>query len=269
VRRLLRRRSESIASGADIPPATVQDAPRRQLSPEEFEALVPVAQEPQAHVVYHGRFEGLWTDRADAALVIERRRRAGQLKIADVELLEHWIEHGYVILRGAVASDVCEDVKADLRRAFENGDPRLHAIKPGEHFGTPLEPGTLQARMRVNDIYVYYEPARRALFAEPIVRFLHIVMSGSPTLLQSLTFEQGSQQGVHRDTAYVVDPPLALAASWIVLEDVKPGSGELTYYDGSHRMGDHPLQRQVQVLASRPRRHRATRRLPPEPDRRL
>ena len=45
---------------------------------------------------------------------------------------------------------------------------------------------------------------------------------------------------MHRDTAYVVvDPPLALAACWIALEDVRPGSGELMYYDGSHRMDDH------------------------------
>lgn len=241
MRNLLRRRSDPVTPAAEALP-TVIEAPlrRQQLTPQEFEALVPVAQEPQAQVGYRGRFEGLWTDRADARRVIERRTRAGQLTDADVELLEHWIEHGYVIVRGAVAPDVCEDVKADLRRAFENGDPRLHAIKPGEHFGTPLEPGTLQAKMRVNDIYVYYESARRALFAEGIARFLYIVMSGSPTLLQSLTFEQGSQQGVHRDTAYVVvDPPLALAASWIALEDVQPGSGELMYYGGSHRMDDY------------------------------
>ncbi len=213
---------------------------RRQLTLDEVEALLPVAQEPRAQVGYRGRFEGLWTDRADAARVIERRVRAGQLTGIDVELIEHWIEHGYVILPNAVAPETCDAVTADLRRAFEHGDPRLQALRPREHVGTPLEPGTLQAKMRVNDIHVYYESARRALFADPIVHFLRLVMSGDPTLLQSLTFEQGSQQEVHRDTAYVVvDPPLALAACWIALEDVQPGSGELMYYDGSHRMDDH------------------------------
>ena len=33
-------------------------------------------------------------------------------------------------------------------------------------------------------------------------------------------------------------PRLALAASWTALEDIKPGSGELTYFDGSHRLPD-------------------------------
>jgi ectoine hydroxylase-related dioxygenase (phytanoyl-CoA dioxygenase family) len=93
--------------------------------------------------------------------------------------------------------------------------------------------------MRVNDIYVYYESARRALFADPILHFLRLIFSGNPTLLQSLTFDKGSQQGIHQDTTYVViDPPLALAASWIALEDVQPGAGELVYYDGSHRLKD-------------------------------
>ena len=49
----------------------------------------------------------------------------------------------------------------------------------------------------------------------------------------------GTEQGYHQDTAYVVvDPPLALAASWIALEDIQPGSGELTYFEGSHQLPD-------------------------------
>ena len=91
--------------------------------------------------------------------------------------------------------------------------------------------------MRVNDIYVYFESARRALFSAPILHFLSLIFDAAPMLLQSLTFDSGSRQGYHRDTAYVVvDPPLALAASWIALEDVQPGSGELTYYEGSHHL---------------------------------
>jgi phytanoyl-CoA hydroxylase len=55
-------------------------------------------------------------------------------------------------------------------------------------------------------------------------------------LFQSLSFDKGSQQGLHRDTAYVVvDRPLELAACWIALEDIKSGSGELVYVPGSHR----------------------------------
>jgi hypothetical protein len=227
------------SNGVGLAPPVVRDRPRPQLSVEDLDALLPTAQQPHVQVAARGHFEGLWTDRVDAQQVIERRWRAGQLQAADVERLEHWVEHGYVVMPGVIPAEDCEAIKADLRRAFEHGDERLHVLKPGEHFGVPLQPGTPQTGMRVNDIYVYYESARRVLFAEPIVRFLRLIFSGNPTLLQSLTFEKGSQQGIHQDTAYVViDPPGALAASWVALEDVQPGSGELVYYDGSHRLDD-------------------------------
>lgn len=63
------------------------------------------------------------------------------------------------------------------------------------------------------------------------------VFDEEPLLFQSLTFERGSQQGFHQDTAYVVvSQPRQLAASWIALEDVTIGTGELMYIPGSHRI---------------------------------
>jgi hypothetical protein len=199
--------------------------------------MLPRAKGAHAEVAFRSEFEGLWTDRVDVEAVIDRRCRAGQLTDRDLALLSRWLHDGYVILEGAVPIEVCEAVKADLREAFDHGDPRLHVLAPGDHFGRPLEPRTDMHSMRVNDIYVHYESGRRALFAEPVLHFLRLIFDASPLLLQSLSFESGSGQGYHRDTAYVVvDPPLALAASWLALEDVQPGSGELTYYEGSHRV---------------------------------
>ncbi len=79
-----------------------------------------------------------------------------------------------------------------------------------------------------------------ALFASPrLFNFLKLIFEDIPHLFQSLSFDTGSQQGLHQDTAYVVvEEPLKLAACWIALEDVKPGSGELMYAPGSHRMAD-------------------------------
>ena len=87
------------------------------------------------------------------------------------------------------------------------------------------------------DAYVFYESARAALFSDAIVRFLRIVFDDAPMLFQSLTFEKGSQQALHQDTEFVVTAsPLEFAASWTALEDIRPGSGELMYLDGSHRL---------------------------------
>ncbi len=63
------------------------------------------------------------------------------------------------------------------------------------------------------------------------------------TAFQSLHFEGGSNLvTMHQDTAYVVvdEQPLHLVASWIALEDVQPGSGELVYFAGGHRLPDFP-----------------------------
>jgi phytanoyl-CoA hydroxylase len=220
--------------------AAVEDPQReRQLTQEELDSLLPRAQFERASAEYRGQFEGLWTDRRDVTEVIARRVRSGDLSEADSDLLRHWVEHGYVVLEGAVPPDVCDRLQDDLSRAFANGDDRLRVLKPGEHFGEPLQAGTDMRGMRVNDVYVHFESAREALFADRIVQFLRLVFDSSPMLLQSLSFESGSGQGVHQDTAYVViDPPLALAASWIALEDIQEGSGELVYYDGSHRLPD-------------------------------
>ncbi|HEX5754721.1 MAG TPA: phytanoyl-CoA dioxygenase family protein [Archangium sp.] len=57
---------------------------------------------------------------------------------------------------------------------------------------------------------------------------------------QSLSFEVGSQQAIHQDTAYVVTAsPLEFAGVWIALEDIQEGSGELSYYEGSHRLPEY------------------------------
>jgi ectoine hydroxylase-related dioxygenase (phytanoyl-CoA dioxygenase family) len=72
------------------------------------------------------------------------------------------------------------------------------------------------------------------------VRFLSAVFEDRPKAFQQLAFWNGSQQAMHKDTAYVkIDTnPLSLAATWLALEDVREGAGELEYYVGSHRAPD-------------------------------
>ena len=54
---------------------------------------------------------------------------------------------------------------------------------------------------------------------------------------QSLFFEYGSQQAIHRDPWFVVThPTYNLVAVWIALEDIHEDSGPLAYVPGSHRL---------------------------------
>lgn len=183
-------------------------------------------------------FGGLWTDRVDA--LDELERRASGLEEIESDRLRSFIENGYVVLERAVPEKIVDTLRSDIDRAWKHGDDHLFMFPPGTQSPQPLRTGTPTERARVVDIYVHYESARRVLFSNVISSFLRLLFERPPMLFQSLSFEKGSQQGMHQDTAYVVcSEPLHLAASWIALEDVSPGSGELMYYEGSHRLPEY------------------------------
>src|SRR5205823_6642744 len=189
---------------------------------------------------YFSRHGGLWIDRRDAEGELGRRLEAGQLSPDDAQLVRTFLRDGYIILPGAVPVEVCDRFEHEISEAWVHGDERLKVQTAGSAGYQALQAGTRTERARVVDSYAYYESAREALFAEPIVRFLHLIFERTPLLFQSLSFDQGSEQGMHQDTAYVVtSSPLELAASWVALEDIHPGSGELMYYVGSHRLPEY------------------------------
>ena len=72
-------------------------------------------------------------------------------------------------------------------------------------------------------------------------RFLEAIFEEKPRAFQQLHFTLGSQQAIHKDTAYVrIDSsPMKMAASWLALEDIQEGTGELEYYAGTHRSPDY------------------------------
>jgi ectoine hydroxylase-related dioxygenase (phytanoyl-CoA dioxygenase family) len=87
---------------------------------------------------------------------------------------------------------------------------------------------------KVLDLHTKLRSSHRLSFAPAILAFPRDAFQDDPVAFQSLYFEYA-----HQDTAFVpVDPPFQLIASWIALEEVLPGSGELFYYPGSHAMGD-------------------------------
>jgi phytanoyl-CoA hydroxylase len=190
---------------------------------------------------YRSDFGGLWTDRSDVSEQIERRLAAGDITAAQAQQLRFWVENGYIVLEGAVPSEAIDRFRDDIARAFEQGDERLLIRTPENPHGYgPLRAGTSPVRARVVDPFAYNDAARDLLFAEPIVDWLRLVFEDDPLLFQSLSYDRGSEQGMHQDTAYVVvSSPLELAASWIALEDIRPGSGELMYYEGSHRLPEY------------------------------
>ena len=169
----------------------------------------------------------------------ERMKRsvaAGSLTPDEARRLADFAAKGYVVWERLIEPKLVDELVSDIR------DIRKH---PG-HFVTTYHKNSLPYRFSgtdfdsyesIFDLYVNLESARRVCFHPTIARFLELLFEARPVAFQQLLFQRSNGHPMHQDTAYVcVDHPLLMAASWIALEDVVPGRGELTYYEGSHRI---------------------------------
>lgn len=181
----------------------------------------------------------LGRDRPDAALA---------------EKVDHFRKYGYVIFERAVSEDLIDAFWSDVERNIAH-NPDLTFSVHGKVFTNAQRADFADAAagviLRIIDIESH-SPLATELMLHPIVaRFLSALYGGhKPTCIQTLTYEQSSEQGAHSDK-FLVSPPTVgpnydrntLAASWIACEDADEANGALIIYPGSHliakkRLGD-------------------------------
>jgi phytanoyl-CoA hydroxylase len=186
------------------------------------------------------RFGGLWPDLPNAADLIEGKLEIGQITERQAEKLTFWMSNGYVILQNAIPAPLADRAALDLERAYAGGFPDLkfecHAIAADHlHWQPELNPHPAKAL----DIHHFSPAVRDLMFAGAITEFLGLIFEAKAFASQTLGFLRGSAQEGHQDSAYVpYTLPRQFAATWIALEDVTIGAGELFYYPGSHRFED-------------------------------
>jgi ectoine hydroxylase-related dioxygenase (phytanoyl-CoA dioxygenase family) len=88
----------------------------------------------------------------------------------------------------------------------------------------------------------YLDDATRRIFRSRRLRALMSHLLGRPARpFAAINFMAGSQQHLHQDMAvFHVYPHDYLVGAWIACEDVRPESGPLVVYTGSHRSGMFP-----------------------------
>ncbi|MEM8499861.1 MAG: phytanoyl-CoA dioxygenase family protein [Pseudomonadota bacterium] len=190
---------------------------------------------------YPSPYGGMWTDRIDFEAELARRARLEGWNPEDLALLDQWRRDGYVILPQAIAPQMIDAYRTELEAITAGKDCSL--LITGAKFAgqrqycrDAVNPND---SIRIIDDYMFNEASRRLLFHPEIVGFLRKVFAAKPLLTQSLNFEYGSAQSYHQDTAFVrMTSPFKLAACWIALEDVQPGSGALKFVPGSHQWTD-------------------------------
>jgi phytanoyl-CoA hydroxylase len=178
----------------------------------------------------------LWTDAPNATEHLRALFATGYIDGDEANDLLHFIEHGWLLWSKAIDEEVIDAFVADIHN--------LHS-QPG-HFVTTdfahkrskrLSGPTPDRAESIYDLYVNLQSARQVCMHPRIARFLSLVFQAKPLAFQQLLFQQSNGHAWHQDTAFVVvDSPMLLAATWIALQDVVEGTGELAYYDGSHRL---------------------------------
>jgi hypothetical protein len=189
------------------------------------------------------RFGSLWIDRADWIDKLAEKYRRGEISRELSIAIFEFVRDGYYVLPGAVSPSLVNRLNAELESVWRKPPPGLlvETFEPdGEMRYVPPDLEFRNGRTKLLDLYAFSDVAREAISAPRVVEFLSAIFEDKPKAFQGLAFWRGSQQAIHKDTAYVkVDTnPLALAATWLALEDIAPGTGELEYFVGSHRAPD-------------------------------
>jgi len=185
----------------------------------------------------HSRFGGFWTDAANALDVVAGRFDLGKITLQQMNLLQKWITDGYVVLQNAIPEKILAAAEEALDDAYHGKIPGLRYAIHGISENCDWDAAALTSPAKALDLHWVSPAVRDLVFSDPLLEFMHLVFERRALASQTLGFWRGSAQSGHQDSAYVnYSLPLQFTASWIALEDVKEGAGELFYYVGSHRM---------------------------------
>lgn len=181
-------------------------------------------------------FNTLWIDHPDAYSRLDEIEKVHGTEVAGN--LRGFIDNGFMILKAAVPREDIQRYLAALDNQLKSRNDVKISLGVDIKTNSELDIGT--PLTKILDTHATLGEAIPLFFCEKLTSYLSLIFNATPLAFQSLHFNVGSTQAIHQDTAYVVvNQPLNLAASWIALEDVSEGSGELMYIPGSHRFPDY------------------------------
>jgi phytanoyl-CoA hydroxylase len=182
----------------------------------------------------------LWLDQPDAHERINEELAAGRISAEEAERLRMFTDVGYLTFSIDIDADFSEAFDDDVARLWQERPADLAVSPPGSGGPTSFrdfEGPARQRGYRIPDLHSHSDRALDLYVGAEIFRMVELVYGRHAIAFQSLYFEHGSEQALHRDPMFVVTEPAShLLASWVALEDVTAGSGPLAYVPGSHRL---------------------------------
>jgi len=198
------------------------------------------APRPDYAAALPSRFGGLWIDQPHVHDLIDGKLDIGLITARQARLLRQFADQGYVIQEQAIPPELVSRARAELEAVYSGRYPELW-------FECKIvSPELMHWRPEINnfnpkalDLHHFCPAIRELVFSDRIVEFLGLIFESKVFASQTVGFWRGLAQEPHQDSASVAYTlPRSFAASWVALEDVMPGAGELFYYPGSHRFQD-------------------------------
>jgi ectoine hydroxylase-related dioxygenase (phytanoyl-CoA dioxygenase family) len=180
----------------------------------------------------------IWLDESFARRDISLRARSGEITAAEEANLAKFAADGYFVIKIALSEDDAKAIDRDVNRLWST---KLENVafaydSPPKRFSDAVESSDRKPRYRIHELHAASEQALQ-LYLHPVLhRYASLILGETAVATQSLYFEFGSQQALHRDSTVVPTPQFGrLVAAWIALEDISPESGPLAYVPGSQR----------------------------------
>lgn len=157
-----------------------------------------------------------------------------------------WDDNGYLILPKFFSKEHIQSLNNEMKQAFDSKGgmwPNVTVdLLEGPQIGKRMRfkdapADTLSLAHKVNDIFLESEICRSLALDVKLREILNILIEGEATVINSLSFQKGSQQPCHFDT-YYMPPPVEskMVVTSICLEDQSDDVGPLVYYPGSHKI---------------------------------
>jgi ectoine hydroxylase-related dioxygenase (phytanoyl-CoA dioxygenase family) len=181
----------------------------------------------------------IWLDAPDAEQQIAARARAGSLTAEEAANLRKFAEDGYFIFPIDLSAEDAAVIDRDVDALWRTRPANVAFAydSPPRRFSAAVEAEHRKPRYRIHELHSVSETALRLYLDRQVHRYASLILDDTAVANQSLYFEYGSQQALHRDSVVVPTPQFGrLVAAWIALEDIAPESGPLMYVPGSQRL---------------------------------
>ncbi len=180
----------------------------------------------------------LWIDQPDAQEQIAERNRRGEIDDLTAERLSFFEKNGYMKIPLDIPDEIFEGIQQDVDTLWRDKPSDVaYAYHSLLTRFSDAQDEHRKPSCRIADLHTYSQAACDLFLNRQLFDVIDLIFGETSVATQSLYFEWGSQQGLHRDPVYVqMVPPSNLLASWTALEDIGPDCGPLIYVPGSHRL---------------------------------